>query len=115
MNSEYSVSNFASKLEGILRRYLKCGYNDFGVKANDKLSGIDWKSPINFALGHRYAASNDDPAVRERIEYFLGDELQGQSIGDVVRQYEYYGFDSQEAAFVYIDETIKKIEEILFS
>lgn len=115
MDNENSVSHFASKLEGILRRYLNCGYNDFGVKANDSLSKTDWKSPINFALGHRYASSNDDPTIKENIDYFLGNELQGHSIGDVVEQYEYYGFDSREAAFEYIDETIKKIEKLLFS
>lgn len=113
MDKQNRVLNYANKLEGILRQYLNCGYNDFGVKANDNLASDDWQSPINFALGCRYGSSNKDPQVKEDIDYFLGNELQGQSIGDVVEQYEYYGFETKEAAFKYIDETIERLKEIL--
>ncbi len=115
MAKQNSVLDYANKLEGILRQYLNCGYNDFGVKANDNLTTDDWQSPINFALGCRYGSSNQDPKVKEEIDNFLGNELQGQSIGDVVEKHEYYGFDTKEAAFEYIDETIEHLSKILFS
>lgn len=114
MDNQNNALYYANKLEGILRRYLGCEYNEFGVKANDKLTRYDWKSPINFALGFCYASSNKDPKVKEDIDYFLGNELEGQSIGDIVDQYDYYGFDSKEAAFEYIDKTIDRLNEILF-
>lgn len=114
MNKQNSVLYYANKLEGILRQYLNCGYNDFGVKANDNLANEDWRSPINFALGCCYGSLNQDPKVKEDIDYFLGNELKGQSIGDIVKQYEYYGFDTKEAAFEYIDKTIERLKEILF-
>ena len=115
MNEQNDVLHYATKLENILRQYLNCGYNDFGVKANGKLADKDWRSSINFALGCRYGSSNQDPKVKEDIDYFLGNELEGQSIGDIVEQYEYYGFDTKEAAFEYIDKTIERLREILYS
>lgn len=114
MNEQNTVLDCANKLEGILCKYLNCGYNDFGVKANDNLTRGDWKSPVNFALGHRLASSNNDSLVKESIDYFLGNDFQGQSIGDIVERYEYYGFDSINDAYVYINETIDKLSEILF-
>lgn len=115
MNEQNRVLGYANKLEHILRQYLNCGYNDFRVKANDYLTTYDWKSPINFALGCRYGSSNQDPEVKKDIDYFLGNEFQGQSIGDVVERYEYYNFDTKEAAFEYIDKTIEHLKKILFS
>jgi len=114
MDKQNDVLYYANKLEGILCEYLHCGYNDFGVKANSNLASDDWQSPINFALGCRYGSSNQDPKVKEDIDYFLGNELEGQSIGDIVEQYEYYGYDTKEAAFKYIDETIEHLRKILF-
>ena len=115
MNEQNRLLNCANKLEGILRKYLDCHYTEFGVKANDNLLRYDWKSPINFALGCRYGSSGHDSKVKEDIDYFLGNELQGQSIEDVVKKYEYYGFETEEAALNYIDETIEHLQKILFS
>ena len=115
MDNQNKVLSSANKLENLLRRYLECEFTEFGVKANDNLTRYDWQSTINFALGYRYASSNKDPKVKEEIDYFLGNELQGQSIGDVVKEYEYYGYDSKEAALEYIDKTIEHLEKILFA
>ncbi len=38
------VLDLANRLEGILRRYLNCGYDEFGVKANGNLDEGDWGS-----------------------------------------------------------------------
>lgn len=115
MINENPVLNHANKLEGLLRGYLNCHYTEFGVKANDNLLSYDWRSPINFALGYRYASSNNDQHVKEAIDYFLGNELQGQSISDIVEQYEYYGFDSVNEALNYIKHTIENLRMILLS
>lgn len=45
----------------------------------------------------------------------MGNELQGQSILDVVDKYEDYGFTSQSDAYDYISNTIEKLRKILFS
>lgn len=115
MDNQNKVLDYATKLENILRHYLGCGYTEFGVKANDNLTRYDWQSPINFALGYRYASSNKASKVKEDIDHFLGNVLVGQSIGDVVEKYEYYGYDSPEAAFEYIENTIEQLRKILFS
>ena len=104
----------ANRLEGILREFLDCHYIDFGVKANDNLTSNDWKSPINFALGFKYALSNKSPEVKEAIDNFFGflfvDE---KSIGDVIRNYKYQGFKSKYEAYKRIDEIISEFEKIL--
>lgn len=74
----------------------------------------DWKSPINFALGYFYGKSDSNSSVKEVIEYFLGNELQGRNITDLVNNYEYYSFDSADDAYDYIDGIIEKLEHILF-
>lgn len=114
MDNHNKVVSYANELEYMLREFLECDYDEFGVKANDNLICDDWQSPINFALGFRYALSNKDPKVKENIDYFLGNELYGESIGDVVEQYEFYGFESQEEAYRYIDATLKDLRNILF-
>ncbi|WP_188400209.1 hypothetical protein [Sporomusa sp. GT1] len=114
MSKENTVLNYANQLEGLLRKYLNCHYTDFGVKANDNLTKSDWKSPINFALGHKYAISNNDPKVKESIDFFLGNDLQGESIGDIIERYEYYGFNNVEDAYKYIKDAIANLEKILF-
>jgi len=111
--NEKSVLSYANKLEGLLRQYLDCHYTDFGVKANDNLTSGDWKSPVNFALGYRYASSNSDPNVKESIDYFLGNEFQGENIGDIIDKYDYYGFGSVDEAYDYIDKTIESLRKIL--
>lgn len=70
IDESQNILNCANKLEGILRKYLHCNYNEFGVKANDNLIEFDWKSPINFALGYCYAQSNKDPKVKKNIDFF---------------------------------------------
>ena len=113
MNEGNKVLSYANRLEDLLRNYLNCHYTEFGVKANNNLTDRDWKSPINFALGYCYASSNDNPEVKKEIEYFLGNELQGKSIGDVVNNYEHYGFTTQEEAYEYIHETLEALRGIL--
>ena len=115
MNENNKVLELANKLEGILRKYLDCHYTDFGIKANGNLTTYDWKSPINFALGHKYAKSNNSPEVKEAIDYFLGNDLEGKSIGDIVEHYEYYDFKTENDAYAYIENTINHLNEILFS
>jgi len=94
MSHQNHILNSANKLEGLLRKYLNCGYNDFGVKANDNLTMHDWKSPINFALGHLHGKSNN--------------------VNDLIENYEYYNFDSTDKAHDYVDKTIEKLEKLLF-
>ena len=115
MNENNKVLELANKLEGILRKNLDCHYTDFGVKANDNLTTYDWKSPINFALGHKYAKSNNSSKVKEEIDNFLGNDLEGKSIGDIVENYEYYNFDTENDAYAYIESTIDSLNKILFS
>ena len=100
----------ANRLEGILRSFLNCHYTEFGVKANGNLDDNDWKRPINFAWGYKYALS---PTMKEKIDYFLSDVLIGNSIGDILRKYEYYGFNSKNEAYKKIDEIIEELEKIL--
>ena len=108
MNND-DITQLDNKLEGVLSKYLQCGSNDFGVKANYNLIKNDWKSPINFALGHKYAMSNNDSSLKSRIEYFLGDSLLGENISDIIQNYEHYALESKEEAYKYI----KELEEIL--
>lgn len=115
MDSQNKILDYANKLEGLLCKYLECNYTEFGVKANGNLIDHDWKSPINFALGYRYASSNKDPKVKEDIDYFLGNTLDGNNISDIVKNYKNYGHASPEAALEYIGKTIEALEEILFS
>lgn len=103
----------ATKLEGILRGFLECHYGDFGVKANDDLLNQDWKSPINFALGYKYAMSGRNDEVKKEIEYFLGNVLIGKSIADIIKNYENEGLSSEEEAYEKVDEIIDEFEKIL--
>lgn len=113
MSSENRVESSANRLEGLLRNYLDCHYLDFGVKANDGLTIRDWRTPIAFALGHKYKSSNNSPEVKEKIDYFLGNTIMGNHISDLVKEYEYYGFESQEKAYEAVDNIINSLEEIL--
>lgn len=79
----------ANRLEGILKRFIGCNSNEFGVKANGNLDCGDWQSPINFALGFKYSKSDKNPEVKEAIEYFLGNVLTGKSIADIIKNCEY--------------------------
>lgn len=115
MDKQKGVLYYAQKLESILRKYLNCEYGDFDVKANDNFTMGNWQKSIIFALGCRYGSSQQDPKVKEDIDYFLNMELIGKNIGDVVERYEYYGFDTKEAAFDYISETIEHLKKILLS
>lgn len=108
------VSEYADELEGLLCKYLNCGYHEFGVKANNNLTTYDWQSPIYFALGHLYGVSGNNGTLRNQINDFLGNKLMGKSIGDVVEKYEYYGFESTDEAFNYIENTIKALRNLLF-
>ena len=105
--------DLANTLEGILREHLDCHYTDFGVKANDNLLRYDWKSPINFALGHCYALSNHDSNVKEKIDGFLGDTLIGNHIEDLIQHHEYYTLDSEEDAYDRIEYIINELKRIL--
>ena len=103
----------ANCLEGILRGFLDCHYNDFGVKANNSLTSNDWKSPINFALGFKYALSNKNPEVKKAIDNFLGNILIGKNIADIIENYEYQGLKNKDEAYKKIDEIIDEFEKIL--
>lgn len=75
--------NQANRLEGILRKFLNCNYNEFSVKANDNFLKYDWRSPINFALGFLYAKN---PDLKTEIENFLGNILYGDNIQNVIEE-----------------------------
>lgn len=96
----------ANTLEGILRTFLDCGYNEFGVKANNKLLKDDWKSPINFALGVLYERN---PELKSEIQNFLGNIFYvGYSIEDAYNQ-----IDDKNEALEYIETVITKLEKLL--
>lgn len=108
-----NISLYAMKLESILRDYLKCGYNDFRVKANDWLKDTDWSSAVYFALGCKYGELGKSEEVKEKIDYFLGNDFWGDSITDIVINFNSYGFVSKESAYEYINNTINKIDKLL--
>lgn len=110
---ENRALSLGNRLEGILRGFLDCGYNEFGVKSNDNLTKTDWRSPINFALGYKYAQSNRDENIKREIEYFLGNILVGISIGDVINKYEYYGYPNVDTAYEEVEHIIDEFESIL--
>lgn len=96
----------ANKLEGILRSFLECNYNEFGVKANNKLLKDDWKSPINFALGVLYERK---PELKSEIQNFLGNIFYiGYSIEDAYNQ-----FDNENESLEYIETVIESLEKLL--
>ena len=105
---ENMALKYAMKLEGILCEYLDCNCHEFGVKANFDLVNKDWRGPINFALGYKYANSNNDKNMKKEINFFLGDILLGSSISDLVNQYE-----NKDVAYKRIDEIIVEFEKIL--
>ena len=105
--------SLANRLETILTKYLDCHYGNFGVKANGYLDDYDWKSAIYFALGCKYGESNKDSKLKDIIDSFLGNTLKGKNMQDLVNNYEDYSFNSREEAFLYIENTIKKFQEIL--
>lgn len=107
------ILEFGNKLEGILRSHLSCDYTEFGVKSNDKLTKLDWKSPINFALGYKYTQSKRAADVKNEIDYFLGDVLVGDSIEDGITRYEYYGFSDEHEAYKAVENIIDNVEKIL--
>ena len=111
---ENNITELSRKLETILRKCLNCHYTDFGVKANDNLAAHDWKSSVNFALGYKYAKSNNSPKVKEEINFFLGNVFIGENIKDVIEHYESYGFNTENEAYAYIDDTLNSLKEILF-
>ena len=111
--SNSRASEYANRLEVILREYLKCHYTEFGVKANDNLLSGDWKSPINFALGFRYASSDMDDTVRKDIDDFLGNELIGKNISDIISKYDSYANESEEDAYEAIEQIINRLCKIL--
>ena len=110
---ENQILKYGNRLEGILRRYLNCGYHEFGVKSNNNLTTSDWRSPINFALGYKYAESNNNDNVKKEIEYFLGDVLIGKSFCDVIERLDYYGFENETEAYEAINKIIESFEEII--
>ena len=101
-----------NRLEGILRGFLDCGYNDFGVKSNSNLTSDDWRKPVFFALGYLYCRSEKSPKTKDDIENFI-DNFKGQSIEDVVGRYEYFGFESQDEAFQYVEDEINELKNLL--
>ncbi len=107
------VLELANRLESILKGYLNCGYNDFGVKANGFLDASDWKSAVCFALGDKYASLNRNNDAKQQIDFFLGNIFEGNSIADLIDNYEYYGYKSQEEAYIKVDNIIDEIERIL--
>lgn len=113
MNKSIRILNLATQLEGILCKALHCHRTNFAVQANDNLTKYDWKSPIYFALGHEYALSKNDENLKARIDDFLGNVFKGNSIEDLVLNYKFYDFSSENDAFCYVEETINWLRDIL--
>jgi hypothetical protein len=72
----------------------------------------DWREPICFALGHLYAKSENNPEVQIEIRNF---SLKGKSISDVIERHDDFGFDTKDAAYEYVKETVTKVGRMLFS
>lgn len=66
-----------------------------------------------FALGCRYGELGRNSDVKEGIDRFLGDILEGTYISEFIIKYEYYGFKSQEEVFRKVDEIIGEVELLL--
>ena len=109
-----NVSDYNRKLEGILREHLSCNYTEFGVKANGHLEE-DWRSPINFALGYKYASSKRNLSIKDQIDYFLGNIIEGNSAKDLVQNFDEYGYESKENALDKVGKIIDEVEKILKS
>ncbi|MBE6104983.1 hypothetical protein [Anaerovibrio lipolyticus] len=107
------IKKLASRLEGILRDYLKCHYTEFNVKANDNITFGCWREPIIFALGYKYAQSGDKEVVKAAIEELWGNDLIGENISEICQSYTKYGFESEEKAYDKIKEIIDTFENIL--
>lgn len=115
MNSDQNeLLSRAQKLESILRDTLRCNYGDFGIKANNNLLSKDWKTPISFVLGYKFANS-DNSDIHSKISYFMGNLLTGENIRDFYDNYQKYGYNSQSEALTGIDDIIKEIDNILKS
>ena len=109
----FEILERANKLERVLRDYLQCNYTDFGVKANGRLDTQDWLSPVNFALGFKYAESGSNSDVKEWINDFLGNRFYGLNMNDLVSNFDEYGFKTKEKALEYIDDIIEELTRIL--
>lgn len=96
--------DLSNQLESVLRDFLNCHYNDFGVKAQ-WLFQYDWKSPINFVLGYKYAV-DERQEVKEDISYFLGNTFIGENINDLIANFEKYDFNSKNEVIEYIEKQI---------
>lgn len=107
-----TIRNCANKLEVVLKNYLNCNFSEFGIKSNGCLDKTDWKSPINFALGYKYAESNKNPKIKDEIENFLY-TLKGSNIQEIIYKHEQFDFSSKEEAVEYVLNTINKLENIL--
>lgn len=106
---EQELSN---QLESMLKKFLNCYYNDFGVKSQ-RLFQNDWKSPINFVLGYKYAVDRRQE-VKNDISYFLGNTFIGENINDLIMNFEKYGFKSKNEVIEYIEkEIILELNRIL--
>lgn len=110
-----NVLMYANLLEDILTKYLDCHWGNFGVKANGYLDNGDWKSPINFALGCKYGEAGKSEKMKDEIENFIGNILKGKNMEEIVQNYEQFGYSSENEAYKYLEETIKKLDEILNS
>lgn len=110
-----NVLMYANLLEGILTKYLDCHWGNFGVKANGCLDNGDWRSPINFALGYKYAESGRNKKIKDEIENFTGNILKGKNMEEIVQNYEQFGYSSEKEAYKYLEEAIKKLDKILNS
>lgn len=112
MNND-KITELATTLEGVLRNYLNCHYTDFGIKANDNLINNDWKSPVYFSLGHKYAMSNNSPEIKRKIDDFLGNDFIGKNIKDIIDNYSYYDFEDTTEAYNHIEYIIDSLKKIL--
>lgn len=109
-NMGEKMSKLSLNLEGTLKNYLKCYFNDFGIKS-ELLLDQDWAKPINFVLGVKYAYATDKR--KHEIKDFLENELIGVNIKNLVESSEFYCLEDKNKALEYISQTVKKIQYLL--
>ena len=60
----------------------------------------------------KYGKSNNDPKVKETIDNFL-EIFTGNSINDIVKNFEYYNLNSTKEAYQKIEDIINELEKVL--
>lgn len=93
MNDTNVMKDYPFRIENILRHYLDCNRDKFGVQTGE-LDCCNWKASITFALGYRYHESGRAPEVEEAIM-------------------ELWNYDFDDTSEDNVEEIIGKLEKLL--